>query len=218
MDGSWGQVPMGCSAKFGRVPYYKTGTEPPGYGPGCTLSDYQPVCVSHPGMFNIRFYFIFLIDLLFFWTNSCSIIFYFQDTQSIPVPGVYKELTHNGLMSLKLKESVCMTLHVLVSCIHAGMVPHVRHAHKETSNFADMDMKKNIRIVAPPCIRKVSINIIILLNQFFLYHEIYHINFNHILIQPWQRIAPAEKRAALQPIHVTSMKVIVIRIVIARQA
>ena len=60
MDGSWGQVPMGCSAKFGRVPYYKTGTEPPGYGPGCTLSDYQPVCVSHPGMFNIRFYFIFL--------------------------------------------------------------------------------------------------------------------------------------------------------------
>ena len=166
MDGSWGQVPMGCSAKFGRVPYYKTGTEPPGYGPGCTLSDYQPVCVSHPGMFNIRFYFIFLriifIALLFFWTNSYSNIFYFQDTQSFLVPAAYKGRTHNGRMSLKLKENVCTTLHVLVSCIHAGMVPHVRHAHKETSNFALMDMTKNIPIVAPPYIRKVGINIRIL--------------------------------------------------------
>ena len=108
------------------------------------------------------------MDLLFFWMKSHSIIFYFKDTQSIPVPAVYKELTHNGLMSLKLKESVCMTLRVLVSCIHAGMVPHVRHAHKETSNFALMDMTKNIPIVAPPYIRKVGINILILLNQFFL--------------------------------------------------
>ena len=100
--------------------------------------------------------------------KSHSIIFYFKDTQSFLVPGVYKELTHNGLMSLKLKESVCMTLHVLVSCIHAGMVPHVRHAHKETSNFAHMDIQKNIPIVAPPSIRKVGINTLILLNKFVM--------------------------------------------------
>ena len=47
MDGSWGQVPLGCSAQSGSggdwAAHYKTDTD---NGKGCIHSQYQLVCKS----------------------------------------------------------------------------------------------------------------------------------------------------------------------------
>ena len=45
MDGSWGRVPLGCSAQTGgdRTAHYKTSGDT---GPGCIHDMYQLICTS----------------------------------------------------------------------------------------------------------------------------------------------------------------------------
>ena len=62
MDGSWGQVPLGCSVQSGndRAAHFKTSGDT---GPGCISQDYQLVCRNN-GKF---FMFYFTIIVCRFW-------------------------------------------------------------------------------------------------------------------------------------------------------
>ena len=60
LDGSWGQVPLGCSVQSGRdwTAHYKTGNHDT--DACCIHKDYQLVCYNS-GMFNL-----FIVYVLFF--------------------------------------------------------------------------------------------------------------------------------------------------------